>query len=267
MVADPLDPLDCGDAREHEGGTHGADGELGTLARQALPEQEDQHERRRRQQGNDPGVAQHGGSALQLVDAIEVRTPEVAVDQEHDRQADPHLGGGDRDDEEREDLSRDLLRERGERDQVDVDGVEHQLDREQDQDAIAAGEHAVDAAAEEECAEDEVLVQRHSQSLRAMTTAPTSAASSSIETTSNGTTKLRKIESATGPVRLTRNSSSESLMLSCPNAFTRSAMSTPNRKTATMAAGQRWSLSKLPAVIGARVSMMPKRKSTAMAPM
>src|SRR5205807_8288816 len=122
-------------------------------------------------------------------------------------------------------------------------------------------------ATEQGSAEDEVLVQRHRQSLRAMTTAPTSAASSSIETTSKGTTKLRKIESATGPVRLARSSSSESLMLSCPNAFTRSAMSTPRRKTATMAAGQRWSLSKSPALIGERVNLMPKRNSTAMAPM
>src|SRR5262249_28513167 len=100
-------------------------------------------------------------SALQLVDAVEIRTAQVSVDEQHDRQAHAHLGGGDRDHEEGEHLAGDVAREGGERDQVDVDGVEHELDRQQHEDAVAPGEHAVDAAAEEECAQDEVLVERH----------------------------------------------------------------------------------------------------------
>src|SRR6266540_134558 len=206
-------------------------------------------------------------SALELVDSVEVGTVHVPVDQQDDREAHPHLGGGDRDDEEGEHLARDLLGEGSERDQVDVDGVEHELDGEQDEHAVAAGEHAVHPGAEEERAEDEVLVQRHGQSLRAITPAPTRAARSSIETTSKGTTDVRKMEAATGPVRLARRSESVSLISSCPKAFTSSAMRTPRRKRATIAAGPRWSLSKLAAVIGARVSMMPNRNSTAMAPM
>src|SRR5215831_6411049 len=39
-------------------------------------------------------------SALQLVDFVEVRTAQVAVDEQHDREAHSHLGGRDRDDEE-----------------------------------------------------------------------------------------------------------------------------------------------------------------------
>src|SRR6266536_1065693 len=204
-------------------------------------------------------------SALQLVHAVEVGAVQVPVDEQHDGEADAHLGGSDGDHEEREHLAGDVTGEGGERDQVDVDGVEHELDREQHEDAVAAREHAVDAAAEEECAQDQVLVERH-QSLRAITTAPTSAASRSIDTTSKGTTKLRKMESATGPVRLASSSLSVSLISSWPKALTRRATSVPNKKTDTIAAGKRWSLSKSPARIGARVSMIPKRNNAAMAP-
>src|SRR5215471_12734167 len=239
MVVDPLNPLDQGDARQHERRANCRDGDVRAFSGQMLPDQQDHDEADGRDQRDEPGVREHGGSALELVDAVEVRAVHVAVDQQHDGQADAHLGGGDRDDEQGEHLARDLLRERGERDEVDIDGVEHQLDRQQHEDAVTAGQHAVDAGAEQERAEDEILVQRHGQSLRAMTTAPTSAASSSIETTSKGTTKLRKIESATGPVRLTRSSSSESLISSWPNAFTSNAIRTPKRKMATTAAGQR----------------------------
>src|SRR5215471_12636148 len=217
MVVDPLNPLDQGDARQHERRAHCRDGDVRAFSGQMLPDQQDHDE----------------------ADGRDQRDEHVAVDQQHDGQADAHLGGGDRDDEQSEHLARDLLRERGERNEVDIDGVEHQLDRQQHEDAVTAGQHAVDAGAEQERAEDEILVQRHGQSLRAMTTAPTSAASSSIETTSKGTTKLRKIESATGPVRLTRNSWSDSLISSWPNAFTSNAIRTPKRKMATTAAGQR----------------------------
>ena len=74
-----------------------------------------------------------------------------------------------------------------ERDQVDVHRVEHQLDAHEHEHAVAPGEHAVDADAEQDRGEDEELVEDH-QSLRAITTAPTSAASRRIETISNGTT-------------------------------------------------------------------------------
>ena len=71
-------------------------------------------------------------------------------------------------------------------DQVDVDRVEDQLDRHQHQHAVPAGEHAVDADAEQDRAEEEELVDEH-QSRLARTMAPIRAASRSTETTSNGT--------------------------------------------------------------------------------
>src|SRR5436190_13850155 len=126
-------------------------------------------------------------SALQVVDFVEIGRPLVAVDEELDRQADPDLGRRDGDDEQREHLTGHRAAECGERDQVDVHRVEHQLDAHEDQHRVLPREDTVDTGAEEERAEDEVLVEIHRQSLRAMTTAPTRAARRSIETTSKGT--------------------------------------------------------------------------------
>ena len=56
---------------------------------------------------DDPGVSRARASALQLVDLVEVGAVQVAVDEQHDRETDADLGGGDRDDEEREHLARD----------------------------------------------------------------------------------------------------------------------------------------------------------------
>src|SRR3954447_21711437 len=111
-------------------------------------------------------------SAPQLVDLVEIGTVQVAVDQQHDGEPDADLGGGDRDDEEGEDLTGDLVQVRRERDQVEVHGVEHQLDAHEDEHAVAPGEHAVDADAEQRGGEDQELVQDH-QSRLAITTAPT----------------------------------------------------------------------------------------------
>src|SRR5438552_5270816 len=127
-------------------------------------------------------------SALQLVDLVEVGTVDVAVDEKDDRQPDTDLGGRDGDDEEREHLARHGAGERRERDQVDVHRVQHELDAHEHEHRVTAGDDAIGAGAEQERAEDQELLEGHRQSLRAMTTAPTSAARSSIETTSNGTT-------------------------------------------------------------------------------
>ena len=64
---------------------------------------------------------------------------------------------------------------------------EHQLDAHQHEHRVLAREHAVDAGAEQERAEEEELVEQHRpQSFRARTTAPISAPSRSTPTTSNG---------------------------------------------------------------------------------
>ena len=74
----------------------------------------------------------------------------VAVDEQHDRQADADLGGRDRDDEQREHLAGDRVVERRERDEVDVHRVEHELDAHEHEHGVLAREHAVDAGAEQE---------------------------------------------------------------------------------------------------------------------
>ncbi len=99
----------------------------------------------------------------------------------------PDFGRRDRDDEQRENLSGDVPPEGGERDQVDVHRVEHQLDAHEHEHRVLPRQDAVDAGAEEERTEDQVAVETHRQSLRAITTAPTSAARRSMETTSKGT--------------------------------------------------------------------------------
>src|SRR5439155_3008895 len=140
---------------------------------------------------DDPDLLEHAvsRSALHEVDLVAVDRGAVAVDEQHDRQAHADLGGGHRDREEGEDLSGDRRLPAvvgAEGDKVDVHGVEDQLDRHEDEHAVLAGEHAVDADREQDRAEEEKLTQKH-QSRLAITMAPTRAASSSTETTSNGT--------------------------------------------------------------------------------
>ena len=72
-------------------------------------------------------------------------------------------------------------------DQVDVDGVEDQLDRHEHGTPLRRAMHAVDADAEQDGAEQEELVEQHAPTPSARATmAPMRAASSSTDTTSNG---------------------------------------------------------------------------------
>jgi hypothetical protein len=85
-----------------------------------------------------------------------------AIDREDERKPDRGFGGGERDDEEREDLPRQVHRRRGgldiapERNQVDVHRVQHQLDAHQDCNGVAPCERAVQADAKERGGENEI---------------------------------------------------------------------------------------------------------------
>src|SRR6266516_2099688 len=96
-----------------------------------------------------------GASPFQEVDLVDVDRFAVPVDEDHDGQANPDLGGGNGDHEQGEDLAGDLPQVGGERDQVDVDGVQHQLDGHQDQHRVAPGQHPVDAAREQDRPEEQ----------------------------------------------------------------------------------------------------------------
>src|SRR5262249_60219593 len=92
------------------------------------------------------------------------------------------------DDEDREDLAGQIGQKAREGDEIEVRGVEHQLDRHQQDDAVAAGENTDDADEEESEAEVEHVLDRdddHSCFL-ASTTAPIIAISRRTEATSKG---------------------------------------------------------------------------------
>jgi hypothetical protein len=185
-VVDPLDPADAGGDGQHEADGDGGDADLGAAPGQLLAHGQDGHERDRHDQRDDEGVGQHR-SASHQVELVEVDASAVAVDGQDDRQTDADLGGGHGDDEQGEHLARDVAVHGREGDQVDVHGVEDQLDRHQHGHAVPTGDHAVDADGEQEGAEQEELVEQHGQSLRAITMAPMRAAVSSTEMTSNWT--------------------------------------------------------------------------------
>src|SRR5947209_17689955 len=100
-------------------------------------------------------------SALHEVDLGEVDRATVAIDEQHDGEADADLGGGYGDHEQGEDLASGRAAVGAKGDEVDVDSVEDQLDRHQDEHAVLPGEHAVDAGGEQEGREQEELVEVH----------------------------------------------------------------------------------------------------------
>src|SRR2546430_3487975 len=134
---------------------------------------------------------------------LQVDGAEGRVDGEHDGERDGRLGRSQHDHEDREHLPGDLSRALHvmiEGDEVHVGGVEDQFDAHEDPHRVAPGDHRHHAEREQRRADDEEMGQAnggHSStvsecsliSLRAMITAPTSAASSTTETTSNGSRK------------------------------------------------------------------------------
>src|SRR6185295_16473391 len=134
-------------------------------------------------------------SLAEAVRGLDVDRLEALVDAEHDRQADRRLGGGEHDDEDREDLSVvPPAAVTGEGHVVHVGGVQDELDAHQDPDRVPArhdGEQAEgeeDARERDEMAEGQIGHAYALTSLRDTTTAPMSAASSTIEAISKGST-------------------------------------------------------------------------------
>src|SRR5713226_7861011 len=88
------------------------------------------------------------------------RAPD-AEDQDDQGQAQRYLGHGDRNRENGEDHPGRVAAEAGEGDQVDVDGIEHELDAQQDADGIAPGDHAEETGREQDGRQGEVGLQSH----------------------------------------------------------------------------------------------------------
>src|SRR5262245_23185121 len=132
-------------------------------------------------------------SALEQVDLVHEHGLPQSEQVDDDREPDRHLGGGDGHHEEHEDLAIERLHVARERDEREVRGVQHELDRHEDDERVAAYEHADHADREHDRRQRDQPGERdHAPSVaararpRAMTITPIMATSSTIEVTSNG---------------------------------------------------------------------------------
>src|SRR6476646_4705796 len=141
-------------------------------------------------------VTRRASSAHRVV-LVDERRLAVAEDRDDDRQPDRRLGRGYRHDQQRDHraVALQLRDERAERDDGQVHGVEHQLDRHQHRDRVAPGEKPERADGEQHSRERQVGVellgdthQPTSFSRLARNTPPTTAASSSTLTASKAST-------------------------------------------------------------------------------
>src|SRR6266849_3354166 len=105
------------------------------------------------------GASQPRRLALQASQVGYIDGTKVAEERHEDRQPDRGFRGRHREDEEHEHLSGDVAQLVRERDEVHVDGEQHQLDRHEDHDQVlAVEEDAGHADREEQRAEDEVVL-------------------------------------------------------------------------------------------------------------
>src|SRR5262245_742992 len=152
------------------------------------------------------------GLATEQVEAVRLDGPANAEDRDDDGQPDGDLGDRDGDREEREDQTGDVTAEARERDQVDVDRVEHQLDAEQDADRVPARQHAEQADGEDQGGQREVRREADHSSLRAKYSAPSSATASSTPRSSSviakGPKRARPIAAVTSALCAGRATSS-----------------------------------------------------------
>src|SRR5215216_7145071 len=168
-------------------------------------------------------------SSLHLAELVERDGAAVAVHQQHHAEPDADLGGGDRDDVQGEDLAIDVAVHEGERDEVEVHGVENELHRHQHHHGVAPGEHAEHADAEQDRAEQEEVRRQHAQSFLARTMAPIAAASRMNEIARNGTRYVDSTSSEIASVLVGPRSGS----LSSPTKSTTAHDSRPSSTSAT----------------------------------
>src|SRR5688572_22889690 len=111
----------------------------------------------------------------------------MAEQADHQCEADRGFRRGHGHHEEGDDLAIDLAQLATEGDKRQVDGVQHDLDRQQQRDQIAPQEHAGRADREQQARQHQVVANRHGHQslLRASTTAPTIDTMIRIDVTSN----------------------------------------------------------------------------------
>src|SRR5581483_2440886 len=134
------------------------------------------------------GISSSTPSPLQRREGIGIERLAVAEQADHNREADLRFCCGDGHDEEHDDLTVRAAERSPERDERQVDRVQHDLDRQEDRDQVAAHEHPRRANGEQDGRQHQVVVERRHQrcpSRRASTTAPTIATMIRTEVTSN----------------------------------------------------------------------------------
>src|SRR5918994_2441262 len=202
---------------------------------------------------------------LEEVHLVDVDRLPVPVDQDPDRQAEAPLRRRDGDHEQGEHLPRQRAQRLAERHQVDVHGVQHQLDRHQHEDAVPPGQHAVDADREQGRREeqDDREPDHVKSSLRDSTMAPISAPRRRNDTASNGKTYRLKIDSPTAAAPPVLGSIFEPSHEKA--SWIRKIKPARMARATTIAAPRRW-LSRASRPIGALVSIRPKRNRITIAP-
>src|SRR3984957_13119115 len=131
----------------------------------------------------------------------------IAEKCQDDSQADGGFSGRVRDNEYCEDLAVDVAEHVRESDQVNVHCVQNQFDGHQNDDDIAAREHADHADGKQRETEPKIMIYRNHYTLRfAITTAPIMATRSKIDAISKGNMKRPNSASATASVFLGKTS-------------------------------------------------------------
>src|SRR4029450_10397186 len=107
-----------------------------------------------------PGSVMARGSSPGAVEMVGDGGPPHPEDEDHQGEAKRYLRHRDADGEQREHHSHHVAVEAREGNQVDVDGVEHELDTEEDADGVPARDHAEEPDREEHRGEDEIALER-----------------------------------------------------------------------------------------------------------
>src|SRR4051812_43721844 len=99
-------------------------------------------------------------SALHQIDVFDGDRTAIAEEYDQHSKTDRRFGGGDGENQQRENLADDVVKEGRERHEVDVDRKQDQLDRHQnDDDVLAVDEDAEDAEREQDRGDREIVPQ------------------------------------------------------------------------------------------------------------
>src|SRR5437764_2431930 len=132
-------------------------------------------------------------SSFELVKPAHIRRPVMAIDRDHEREADSRFRCGNRDGKNRDHDSGGILRGRPEtpkRDEIQIRSREHQLDADENEDGVLAAERREQTDGEKRRGNDEAKLERGSHRFSSITrtNAPINAAVRSNPTHCSGQT-------------------------------------------------------------------------------